>query len=161
MAALVFSTIDYDLFTPPRIVFGWGRRIEAGGLAASLGRRAFLVAGSRTLAKSGLIAEIEANLKQQGVDVVPLATISQEPEVSDVDDAVRSLLQFDVRTGAEGDLILAVGGGSAIDLAKAVSALATNRQGESVVDFLEGVGRGLKIENTPLPLMAMPTTAGT
>jgi alcohol dehydrogenase class IV len=59
------------------------------------------------------------------------------------------------------DLVIAVGGGSAIDLAKATAALATNTAGASVQDYLEGVGRGLKITQAPLPLIAVPTTAGT
>jgi alcohol dehydrogenase class IV len=57
--------------------------------------------------------------------------------------------------------LLALGGGSAIDLAKAASALVTNPHGESVRDFLEGVGRGMQITEPPLPLLAMPTTGGT
>src|SRR5205823_2390217 len=60
-----------------------------------------------------------------------------------------------------GGFVLAIGGGSAIDLAKAAAAMATNGDGASVSDFLEGVGRGLAIERPPLPLLAMPTTAGT
>jgi alcohol dehydrogenase class IV len=83
---------------------------------------------------------------------------TREPEVVDVDAAVERLLSLGVRAA---DCVVAIGGGSAIDLAKAVAALATNRHGESVKDFLEGVGRGLKIERPPLPMLAMPTTAGT
>ena len=56
---------------------------------------------------------------------------------------------------------MALGGGAAIDLGKATAALATNRHGESVRAFLEGVGRGLAIERAPLPFVAVPTTAGT
>jgi alcohol dehydrogenase class IV len=56
--------------------------------------------------------------------------------------------------------VVAIGGGSAIDLAKACAAMATN-PAPSVVDFLEGVGRGLKIVAGPLPVIALPTTAGT
>ena len=47
-------SIEYDFFAPPRIVFGWGRRTEIGSIAASLGRRAFLVLGSRTLETNGV-----------------------------------------------------------------------------------------------------------
>src|SRR6185369_15141315 len=53
------------------------------------------------------------------------------------------------------------GGGSALDLAKAVTAMATNRESATVTDYLEGVGRGLKLIADPLPMLAMPTTAGT
>jgi alcohol dehydrogenase class IV len=150
--------LDYDLLTPGRICFGWGRREEVGRLAATLGRRAFLVCGSRTLASSGGVDEIERLLGKEGVQTVPLNSISREPEVADVDQTVELLRK---QNAGNGDLLLAIGGGSAIDLAKAVAALATNQQGGSVLDFLEGVGRGLKIETPPLPMLAMPTTAGT
>jgi alcohol dehydrogenase class IV len=57
--------------------------------------------------------------------------------------------------------VIGLGGGSAIDLAKAAAAMATNRESKTVADYLEGVGRGLKIANPPLPVLAVPTTAGT
>ena len=52
----------YDFLSPPKIAFGWGRRREVGALAATLGRRALLVEGSRTLRQSGAIDEIIASL---------------------------------------------------------------------------------------------------
>ena len=125
---------------------------------AELGTRAFVVLGSRTLAAGGLAGRLANALGGHGVEAVELATISHEPEVADVDEAVRRLAAELVRPG---DLLLAVGGGSAIDLAKAVAALATNAEGRSVLDYLEGVGLGLKITAPPLPIVAVPTTAGT
>lgn len=149
---------NYDFLAPPRIVFGWGRRAEIGPLAATLGRRALLVSGSRTLERTGVLDEIVAALASEQVATIRLATITREPEVADVDGAVAELLEHGPRAD---DFVIGIGGGSAIDLAKAVAALATNRHGSSVADFLEGVGRGLKIERPPLPVLAMPTTAGT
>ncbi len=93
-----------------------------------------------------------------GIEPVTLASISHEPTVADVDGATNRLRELDA---GEGDFLLAVGGGSAIDLAKAAGAMATNRESETVKDFLEGVGRGLKINREPLPLAALPTTGGT
>ena len=150
--------VPYDFFAPNRIVFGWGRRAEIGSLAKSLGSRALVVSGSRTLEANGTVDELCRLMQSAGVATERLATQTREPEVTDVDAAVERLMSFGVR---DGDCVVATGGGSAIDLAKAVAALATNRQGDSVKDFLEGVGRGLKIERPPLPLLAMPTTAGT
>ncbi|MFM9962929.1 MAG: iron-containing alcohol dehydrogenase [Planctomycetaceae bacterium] len=149
---------QYDFFAPQRIVFGWGRRSEIGTLAKSLGSRAFVVSGSRTLEANGTIDELCRLLTSADVIVERLATQTREPEVADVDAATARLRNIGTR---DGDLLIAIGGGSAIDLAKAVSAMATNTHGDSVQDFLEGVGRGLKIDRTPLPLLAMPTTAGT
>ena len=68
---------------------------------------------------------------------------------------------FAANGAAEGDFLLAIGGGAAIDLAKAAAAMATNGESPTVKDYLENVGRGLKIVRPPLPVLAMPTTAGT
>lgn len=150
--------MNYELLAPRRIVFGWGRRNEVGALAATLGKRAFLVSGSRTLDQNGQLDSVESTLRSAGIETVRLATISREPEVSDVDSATAKLLE----QNPDGEsFLLAVGGGSAIDLAKAVAAMATNRHGHAVADFLEGVGRGLSLERAPLPVMALPTTGGT
>ncbi|MBC7815566.1 MAG: iron-containing alcohol dehydrogenase [Planctomycetaceae bacterium] len=148
----------YDFFAPQRIVFGWGRRSEIGTLAKSLGSRAFVISGSRTLDANGTLDELCRSLTNSGVTVERLATQTREPEVADVDVATTRLRDIGLQAG---DMLIAIGGGSAIDLAKAVSALATNTHGSGVQDFLEGVGRGLKIDCPPLPLLAMPTTAGT
>ncbi len=150
--------MQYNLCFPNRVAFGWGRRAEIGALAAGLGRRAFLVTGSRTLEGNGTIGAMIDALRQRGVAVEHVARISREPEVVDVDEAVARLL---VHGPAATDFVLAIGGGAAIDLGKAAAALAMNRQGESVRDYLEGVGRGLTIERHPLPVLAVPTTAGT
>ena len=83
---------------------------------------------------------------------------AREPAVADVDQLAQSL---QTQHAGAGDFLLAVGGGSAIDLAKAASALVTNRHGGSVRDFLEGIGKGLPVTEPPLPILAMPTTGGT
>jgi alcohol dehydrogenase class IV len=149
---------DYDFLSPQRIVFGWGRRREAGALARGLGRRALIVTGSRTLERRGVLAEIEALLRGAGVEPVRLAPVSREPEIGDVDDAVARARGLGV-TGD--DLVIGLGGGSALDLAKAVAALVTQVEPASVVEYLEGVGTGRTIERPPLPMIAIPTTAGT
>ena len=128
----------YDFFAPHRIVFGWGRRSEIGTLAKSLGSRAFVVSGSRTLEANGTLDELCRLLVSSGMTVERLATQTREPEVTEVDAATTRLRDIGVQ---EGDLLIAIGGGSAIDLAKAVSAMATNTHGSGVQDFLEGVGR--------------------
>lgn len=150
--------IDYDFVAPRKIVFGWGRRREAGKVACALGRRALVVCGARALIERGVIAELAELLKAEGVSAILAATIDHEPEVADVDRLAADLRR---RGAAPGDFVLAVGGGAAMDLGKAGAALATNRQSPSVRDYLEGVGRGLVLAEDPLPVLAMPTTAGT
>jgi alcohol dehydrogenase class IV len=150
--------MNYDLLLPRRILFGWGRRAELPQAAKSIGSRALLVTGSRTLEAKGTIAAIVASLNDADIAVEHIATQTREPEVADVDSAAKTLRRLPVR---DGDFVLAVGGGSAMDLAKAVAAMATNRAGEGVRDFLEGVGKGLTLTEPPLPIVAVPTTAGT
>ena len=148
----------YDFLAPPRIVFGWGRRAEVGRLVRELGRRAFLICGSRALEAAGAMDDIRALLRASGVEVIDAAAIHREPLVEDVDRAA-ALLRG--RGAGPGDVVVAVGGGSALDLGKAAAALTTNCQGASVLEYLEGIGRGLAIIEPPLPLIALPTTAGT
>ncbi len=150
--------MDYEFFAPPQILFGWGRRREVGALAASLGRRTFVVNGSKTLEQNGALAELLKNVRSSGVEAVHIVSISREPEVGDVDELSAKLVSENVR---DGDSIIGIGGGSAVDLAKAGAAMATNRKSNTVADYLEGVGHGLKIQNAPLPVLAIPTTAGT
>lgn len=152
------DSIQYDFLAPQRIVFGWGRRREVGSLVRPLGQRVFVVPGSRTLEANGAIGELVSELKNSGLQVELLAGISHEPDTDDVDRAVSQLRELHAGTG---DVMLAVGGGSAIDLAKAGAALCTQSWTTGVRDYLEGVGRGLKIVNPPLPIVAMPTTGGT
>ena len=60
------ATLTYDLIVPRQIVFGWGRRREVGPLARSLGRRAFVVSGSRAMAERGVIGELFDGLRAAG-----------------------------------------------------------------------------------------------
>lgn len=148
----------YEFISPGKIVFGWGRRHEIARLAKELGERAFVVCGSRTVAASGELDRVIHMVEAAGVEVERLYDISHEPQVEDVDCC------FDIlaaRRAGEGDLLLAIGGGSAIDLAKAAAAMITDRQSATVADYLEGVGKGLKLHTPPLPVLAMPTTGGT
>ncbi len=152
------TELSYDLLVPPRIVFGWGRRREVGRWGRTLGRRAFLVCGMPTDAAATVTEEIAASLRTEGIELAPLASLLHEPEVADVD---RTAAQLRSAGAAQGDFLLAVGGGAAMDLAKAAAAMAVNRESETVKDYLEGVGKGLKIIADPLPVLAMPSTAGT
>lgn len=146
-----------DLTLPHKIIFGAGKCREAGGIARSLGLRAVLITGSKTLEKLGIVQQIITDLEHAGVSILTTESISHEPETRDVDGLVKRL------RGAilPGDFVLGFGGGSAIDLAKAVAALLPQEEDAPVIDYLEGVGRGLKLKRSPLPVLAIPTTAGT
>lgn len=152
------AALNYTLLTPPKIVFGWGRRAEVGSIAAPLGQRAFLVSGSQTLQRTGVIDQIVADLQAHQIEVRVTQAAGREPEVADVDTLTA---EWRALQPTAADFVIALGGGSTIDLAKASAAMVTQKSSSSVVDYLEGVGRGLTLQNDPLPLLAMPTTAGT
>jgi len=154
----------YDLVVPPIIRFGAGRIAELGEVVGLHGRRAWLVGGGRSLVRSAARAGIEASLAAAGIEATIVAESRGEPTVDQVAEVLTSL----PAGSRDGTVVVAVGGGSTIDLAKAVAALATNLPegatidvDAAVVDHLEGVGRGLAIRRWPLPLVAVPTTAGT
>ncbi|NBX29093.1 iron-containing alcohol dehydrogenase [bacterium] len=163
MHAVPMPLDRYDLLVPSRIVFGAGRACEAGGLAAELGRVAWIVSGGRSGAASGGLDAVEVACRTAGMPTRRVACGAGEPTVDDVATALAALPRAD-RAAA---VIIAVGGGATIDLAKAVAALATNAPADAtdldaaVVDHLEGVGRRPSISRPPLPLIAVPTTAGT
>lgn len=152
------SAIQFDLRLPRRIVFGWGERRQLGELGKSLGQRAFLISGSRTLQSLPVWEEMMNTLSAAGVTVEPVATSSSEPTIEDVDLAAGIVRQLGPRPG---DFVLAIGGGAAIDLAKAVAAMATTGSRDSVRNYLEGIGTGQTLQADPLPVLAVPTTSGT
>jgi alcohol dehydrogenase class IV len=152
------SSPRFDFLSPTRIAWGWGRRSEIGGHAARLGRRVFLLHGSRTLERSGVVEEAAERLQSAGVAVVRLGGTFGEPHVAEVDRLVAEARRHSPQVG---DLVCAVGGGSALDAGKAVAGLAVCSQPASVREYLEGVGNGRTIDRPPLPILAVPTTAGT
>ena len=158
-------SLEYDLALPPIVRFGVGRVAEIGAVVGLLGHRAWLVGGRRSLLDSPARPGLEASLDAAGIEHRVIATTDGEPTVLQVATALAG-----VPSGSHaGTVVVAVGGGAAIDLAKAVAALATNcdlarataHDLEAVVtDHLEGVGTR-SITRWPLPVVAIPTTAGT
>ena len=91
----------YDFIAPQRIVFGWGRRSELPTLAAELGCRAWLVAGSRTLDRNGTLSAVQNALRERGIAVELVAQITHEPEVTDVDELVEHRVGRPVHVGLD------------------------------------------------------------
>jgi len=151
------SVQAFEFATAQRIVFGDGRAEELGHIAASLcgedkKRRAFMVTGRRALTEAGVVDRLMRVLSESGFAVTTFP-VPGEPTVSLVD---RALEEAKAVTPS---LVVALGGGSVLDTGKAVAVLLTN--GGTTIDYLEGVGSGRTVENPAIPLIAMPTTAGT
>jgi len=154
--------LAYDFVVPPAIHFGAGRIVELGRIAATLGDAAWIVASRRGLSACGGVERIVALLGEAGLEASLVAESAGEPTVEQVTAALAGLPPQHGRP-----VVIALGGGAAIDLGKALAALATNADAAAtdpeaeVIDRLEGVGRGLPIVVPPLPVVAVPTTAGT
>ena len=137
----------------PRILFGAGTVERVPAVVAAHGRRALLVTGGRSLAASGRRAVLIAGLDAAGVEIVGELAVTGEPDPAVVDGAV------DAHRDAAVEVVLGVGGGSVLDAAKAIAGLL--RTGTSILDHLEGVGPQLPYPGPAVPLVAVPTTAGT
>jgi alcohol dehydrogenase class IV len=138
----------FELATAGRIVFGPGSQAQVGALARGFGRRALFVTGRDPGRAPGVLASLES----AGVEH-DLVTVAGEPTVDLVRRASRDARSRDRQ------LVVAVGGGSALDTGKALAALVPN-PGDPL-DYLEVVGRGQPLERPPLPFIALPATAGT
>ncbi|HWE97672.1 MAG TPA: iron-containing alcohol dehydrogenase [Tepidisphaeraceae bacterium] len=140
--------VRFEFFSVPRIIFGRGQIGRVGEIAASLGKCALVVFnGGEEL--SGRVAHL---LTQAGVRSIAFRQRG-EPQVGDVD------LATEAARGAACDMVIGLGGGSAIDAAKAVAGLLAN--GGEALDYMEVVGKGQKIRCPAVPWAAIPTTAGT
>lgn len=148
--------VKLEFGTSRRIIFGRGEFKKLAPLPAEYGQRAMIITGRSAAREGGSLDGAIGMLKPTGMT---LATMSAggEPTICGVDE-----LTAEAR-GFRPQVIIAIGGGSVIDAAKAVAAMLTNTAGpeESVRDFLEGVGTGRKIEHPSLPVIAIPTTSGT
>ncbi|MBW8364880.1 MAG: iron-containing alcohol dehydrogenase [Rhizobium sp.] len=143
---------DFSLSRLPRIEFGPGVLGKLPAIARTYGTRALLVTGAGSLKNSPFWATVTDGLKAQGVAWLHLA-VPGEPSPLMVDEAVRALRPESI------DVVIGLGGGSALDAAKAIAGLL--KPGNSVMDHLEGVGPELAYAGPATPFIAVPTTAGT
>jgi alcohol dehydrogenase class IV len=138
----------FEFAASSRIVFGPGCLPEAIAAVAGYGKRVLLVTGMGNV----LALRVESDFRERNLDV-QVFQVAHEPTVELVQRGVRLAHAVDTQ------VVVGLGGGSAIDTAKAIAGLATNPG--PVLDYLEVVGRGYSIRNPALPLVAVPTTAGT
>ncbi|MBI3735728.1 iron-containing alcohol dehydrogenase [Candidatus Sumerlaeota bacterium] len=147
--------MNLEFGTSRRVIFGAEEFRRAGDLAAEQGKRAYVITGRSARREGGpwshLVERLAARRVEHESDYV-----AGEPAVREVDAMTARARKFAPQ------VIIAIGGGSVLDTAKAVGALLTNGSDEiSVRDFLEGVGAGKGVFWPSVPVIAIPTTAGT
>ena len=138
-----------EYFFPTHVVFGCGELAQLGTQAAKLGRRALIVTGESAMRRLGILSRCEKILGEAGVSSVVFEGAEADPSLETVDAATNSCREEAC------DLVIGLGGGSALDVAKAAAIIATK----------DGTARdyqaGKPIAAPGLPFIAIPTTAGT
>ena len=138
----------FEFATARRVIFGPGASRQAGALASQAGRRALVVTG-RDMSRAQFLLD---SLRENGVSAA-VFSVSGEP-------SVETVLRGGKIAGEENcDLVVSLGGGSALDTGKAIAAMLTNPG--DVLDYLEVIGGGKALAEPSAPFIAIPTTAGT
>lgn len=136
----------------PRIEFGAGALAKLPNLIAQYGNRVLLVTGQRSFVESPSWSSLLSALEKAGVRWEQ-ARVSDEPSPQLVDQTVQQW------HGANIQVVAGIGGGSVLDAAKAIAGLLPS--GDSVMNYLEGVGPEKPYHGPAMPFIAVPTTAGT
>lgn len=136
--------MSFTFATAGSIRFGAGVASELPGIVSGLGNRVLLVTGTHPERTAPV---------HDALPVTGRVTVGNEPTM---DDARRAVVEA---RAAQADVVVAVGGGSAIDLAKAAAILLVS--GGDPLDHAEVIGKGRPLPSRSVPVVALPTTAGT
>ncbi len=140
--------MQFEFATTSRIIFGSGKLDSLGELALQFGRKALIISGAPGKTNDRLARILEAKRI-----IFTTIAVHHEPSIDDISQALQVACSF------KPDLLIGIGGGSALDSAKSISALLTNPG--DLMDYLEVIGVGKPLVNPSQPLIAIPTTAGT
>lgn len=138
-----------QFLVPNRILYGQGAFAETGKVVCSLGKKALIISDP-IMEKIGNVAMCEKYLAEQGIPYATYLGVDAEPTDIHVKEALS------ICKNEACDVLVALGGGSCLDAAKAVAVLMTNDG--HIRDY---VGSQKRFDHRPLPLIAIPTTAGT
>lgn len=130
------------------MIFGDECIKENGKMLACYGKKACIVTGKSSAKKSGALDDVCFVLSREGIQYQIIDNIENNPSMENVMDGALKARKY------EADFIIGIGGGSPLDASKAIAVLAVNDI--SPVDLYKN-----SFGNTPLPIIAIPTTAGT
>ncbi|MFI5303763.1 MAG: iron-containing alcohol dehydrogenase [Nitrospiria bacterium] len=143
---------NFILQNPTRIVFGSGEVERTGQEVKLWGRRAFIVTGKTAVRRFGILDRVVKSLKMAGVEAIIYDQIEPNPRTQSIDDGAKYLRK------CQADLVIGLGGGSPMDSAKGIAAMATVEG--SIWDYIKsGPGPHKTISNA-LPVITIPTFAG-
>ncbi len=140
--------MQYSFFMPTRVIHGENSVLNNGEMLAKLGRKALIVTGRSSAKLSGALDDVVTALGQVNVEYEVFDQIENNPSLENVMAGGEAARRY------RPDFIIAIGGGSPLDGAKAVAVLAVNAI--SATDLFTN-----SFSQPPLPIVAIPTTAGT
>lgn len=144
------SKADFRFFTPNHLIFGDGTAKSIGGYLSKLNSKRVLIITDMGLVKAGLVDRIKKYIDESIDFSLVFSEVKPNPTTTNVHRGVEIVANEEI------DTLVAIGGGSPIDAAKAISALVTNKG--SILDYELGKN---EFSLPGLPLIAIPTTAGT
>lgn len=138
----------FQFMTTSRIIFGEGALQSSLSVLNQFGYSVLLVTG-KDLSRSQVITRYlkSQNMRYQHISV------TSEPNITMVEESAVVARRF------KPDMVVAMGGGSVLDMGKALAAMVTNTG--DLYDYVEVVGRNVPIKAEPVPMIAIPTTAST
>lgn len=145
----VQPAINFNYFLPVNIAFGSGKVLETGELTKPYGKKALIVTGRSSAKKSGLYDKVANSLSKAGIDHVLFDKVAQNPLTTTAMEGA----DFAKANGC--DVVVAIGGGSIMDCAKAIAFLSINDG-----DINDYIYNRLQSDKA-LPLILIPTTCGT
>lgn len=151
---------SFRFFAPTTLLFGPGSLSSLADQALPGTRALIVTTGGRSVIANGYLARLEAELDRAGVSHVHFGRIEPNPLRATVNEGGRIARE-------EGcDFVVALGGGSVMDGAKAIATMAANPAADGsagdIWDYVKGgTAKGLPIPADPLPIVCIPTTAGT
>lgn len=146
--------MDFNMYVPTKILFGAGTLNELGKQQLPGKKAVIIISNGKSTRADGYLSRTEEQLAQAGVATSVFDKIQPNP----LKETVMEGAAFVKAQGA--DFIVALGGGSVIDSAKAIAVMAAN-PGDLWDYIASGTGKGQPIKNKPLPIVAISTTAGT
>lgn len=146
---MIHTIPSFSYHIPTAIEFGWGSLARLAGLVKGLNGTRALVVGDLGVLKAGLVERVAGELAAAGIPVVTFTDVESDPDARSVDNGVQ------LAKSKECDIVVGVGGGSALDVAKVIGLMLTNPG--NIRDYA-GVD---KVERPGVPVIAIPTTSGT
>jgi len=140
---------EFMFHLPTKVYFGSQTVEKVGEEAGNLGKKALIVSGRNFARKTGILKKVEDLIEKAGVKIALFEEVEPNPSLKTVEEGA------DLSKREKCDVIIGLGGGSAIDTAKGIAVLSTNSG--PLTSYL---GRD-KVKKLPLPIIAIPTTAGT